>query len=767
MSRGTLGRVSIAKYMSDWAYVLIFATLGNDQAKNLACVVRIPVRHAARGLIGFPSSGKTTLFQLLTSAREAPRTHGKTEANVGVSRVPDERLDRLTAMFKPKKRVPATVEFADMAAGRGDAKSLLDVVGVSQRRRAAPRRARVRRSARAASARQQSIRARDARTIEEELILADLGVVERRLERLEKDLKKTPSADLKQRAGRARAVPRAARRRAARCARSGLSGDDAHRLRGFQFLSAKPLLLVVNVDEARRRRRRSTPRTHADSRTLLASRRRGRGRRVREDRARDRAARRRGCRRRSGRSRPQAIGPRSHHPRGVRACSATSRSSRSARTNAARGRFRVHTPAPLAAGAIHSDIQRGFIRAEVVAVRSAARARLARRLPRSRRAASRGQGISRRGRRRDQLPPRHVIASARSCARFWSAKRRCRSSVAAPKRTCASSSRQLRAAGLRRRARQRSLQVVSEERDSARTPPRGGCSISPRATAGRSISSIGTKFPTYFARHPRKVTWLIHQHRAAYELAGTPYSDFAHAEHDVALRERLDRARHGRCSANRRGCSANSATIAEAPRALQRPRGRAALPSAAPGRGCTARRRGRLRAVGRPSRIGQARRSGDSRDGARCRRRLSLVIAGTGTTARRSKRSSRRSAWRIRVQFLGEVDDDADHRALRRRARRHLSAVRRGLGYVTLEAFSPHKPVITTTDAGGPNEFVRGRRERLRDRPRSRGDRRRRSPRSTPTGAAPHAWATPATIGRAADHLDRRHRDGWSADGLS
>ena len=47
------------------------------------------------GLIGLPSSGKTTLFQLLTSAREAPRTHGRAEANVGVSRVPDERLEEV------------------------------------------------------------------------------------------------------------------------------------------------------------------------------------------------------------------------------------------------------------------------------------------------------------------------------------------------------------------------------------------------------------------------------------------------------------------------------------------------------------------------------------------------------------------------------------------------------------------------------------------------------------------------------------------------
>src|ERR1700733_14889218 len=79
------------------------------------------------GLIGLPSSGKTSLFQLLTSAREAPRTQGRTEANVGVSRVPDRRLDDLTARCQPERRVPATVEFADMAAGRAQASSLVDV----------------------------------------------------------------------------------------------------------------------------------------------------------------------------------------------------------------------------------------------------------------------------------------------------------------------------------------------------------------------------------------------------------------------------------------------------------------------------------------------------------------------------------------------------------------------------------------------------------------------------------------------------------------
>jgi GTP-binding protein YchF len=199
------------------------------------------------GLIGLPGSGKTTLFELLTSVHEAPRTHGKAEANVGVSRVPDDRLDQLTAMFQPKKRVPATVEFADMAAGRGDAKSLVDVVAY----RNADALLHVVRAFRDPAVPHPHTTidpARDARVVEDELILADLGSVERRLDRLEKDLRKSASADLKlefELLTRGRATLEGGR--ALRTL--GLSADDARRLRGFQFLSAKPLLLVVNLDE--------------------------------------------------------------------------------------------------------------------------------------------------------------------------------------------------------------------------------------------------------------------------------------------------------------------------------------------------------------------------------------------------------------------------------------------------------------------------------------------------------------------------------------
>jgi GTP-binding protein YchF len=203
------------------------------------------------GLIGFPSSGKTALFQLLTSAREAPRAAGKSEANVGVSRVPDERLDRLTALFNPRKHVPATVEFADIAGVGGvktGAAALLDVAPF----RNADALLHVVRMFRDPSVPHPAGTidpARDVRAMEDEVILADLGVVERRLERLERDLKKGPSADLrKEQEILLRCRVALEEGRALRAL--DLSADDAKRLRGFQFLSAKPLLIVLNLDEA-------------------------------------------------------------------------------------------------------------------------------------------------------------------------------------------------------------------------------------------------------------------------------------------------------------------------------------------------------------------------------------------------------------------------------------------------------------------------------------------------------------------------------------
>ena len=202
-------------------------------------------------LIGFGSSGKSTLFELMTSVHEAGRVaHGRTEAVVGMSKVPDTRLDRLTAMYNPRKRVPATVEFSDLAAPgqTPGAQALVDVVAYKNadalvhvlRAFANPAVAHPAGSVNPA---------RDAQAMEDELILADLGVAERRLERLEKDLKKMRSADL-EREHEVITVCRAALEEGRPLRALDLKGDDRKRLRGFQFLSAKPLLVVINLDEA-------------------------------------------------------------------------------------------------------------------------------------------------------------------------------------------------------------------------------------------------------------------------------------------------------------------------------------------------------------------------------------------------------------------------------------------------------------------------------------------------------------------------------------
>src|ERR671919_883911 len=198
-------------------------------------------------LVGFPSSGKTTLFQLMTSTKEAPR--GKGDVAIGISKVPDPRLETLTAMYNPRKRVPATVEFTDLIAqARTGAQALVDVAGYKN----ADALVHVIRAFRDAAVPHPSGSvepARDAQAMEDELILADLGVIERRLERIDKDLKKARTADLeKERDLVQRCKTALEEGRPLRALQ--LAGDDLKRLRGFQLLSAKPLLLVINLDEA-------------------------------------------------------------------------------------------------------------------------------------------------------------------------------------------------------------------------------------------------------------------------------------------------------------------------------------------------------------------------------------------------------------------------------------------------------------------------------------------------------------------------------------
>jgi ribosome-binding ATPase len=200
-------------------------------------------------LIGWPTAGKTSLFQLMTSVKESPRGgHAKTEVQIGIARVPDPRLDRLTEMFRPRKRVPATVEFADVAAAGGGVQALVDVAAY----RNADALVHVLRAFKdplVPPPRETVDPPREAQSMEDELILADLGIAERRLDRLARDLKKGHNPELE----REREVLvrcRAALEQGTALRALDLPRDDLKRLRGFQFLSAKPLLLVINVDEA-------------------------------------------------------------------------------------------------------------------------------------------------------------------------------------------------------------------------------------------------------------------------------------------------------------------------------------------------------------------------------------------------------------------------------------------------------------------------------------------------------------------------------------
>ncbi|HXT71494.1 MAG TPA: glycosyltransferase family 4 protein [Vicinamibacterales bacterium] len=216
---------------------------------------------------------------------------------------------------------------------------------------------------------------------------------------------------------------------------------------------------------------------------------------------------------------------------------------------------------------------------------------------------------------------------------------------------------------------------------------------------------IGTKFPTYLARHPRKVTWLVHQHRGAYELVGTPYSNFAHDEHDVALRERLlsiDTTSLGES----RGLYSISATIANR---LQRYNGLTATPLYHPPRLADRFRAGEaghyVLSVGRletVKRVDLAIKAMTHLPAS-----LSLVIAGAGSHREPLEALVASLGLGSRVQFLGEATDDQIVDLYAGALAVIFPPFDEDYGYVTLEAFLSHKPVVTTKDAGGPNEFVR------------------------------------------------------------
>src|SRR6476659_9569138 len=201
------------------------------------------------GIIGLPQVGKTSLFRILTKAHLSGQAFANPrEAHIGVAKVPDERLDRLAALYNPKKLTHASVEYVDVGAIGQEALKESAYVG----------------HLRNVDALAHVVRAfddpsiphvgpvdplRDIKNVEFDMMVSDRGQNEKRLERVEKDLKKMKTAELEKEfelLKRAKAQIESERP----LREMEMTPEDKKRLRGFMFLSEKPILYVLNVSES-------------------------------------------------------------------------------------------------------------------------------------------------------------------------------------------------------------------------------------------------------------------------------------------------------------------------------------------------------------------------------------------------------------------------------------------------------------------------------------------------------------------------------------
>src|SRR5690349_14885584 len=200
------------------------------------------------GIIGLPQVGKTSLFRILTKAVLSEHALANPrEAHLGVAKVPDDRLDRLAAQYNPKKLTHASVEYVDVGAIGQEALKESGYIG----------------HLRNVDALAHVVRAfldpsiphvgdidplRDIKNVEFDLMVSDLGQIEKRLERLEKDLKKMRTPELeKENELLLRAKSHLESERPLR--EMEMTPEDKKRIRGFMFLSEKPMLYVLNISE--------------------------------------------------------------------------------------------------------------------------------------------------------------------------------------------------------------------------------------------------------------------------------------------------------------------------------------------------------------------------------------------------------------------------------------------------------------------------------------------------------------------------------------
>lgn len=200
------------------------------------------------GIVGLAQVGKTTLFRILTRAHGSGLGSGRPETHVGVVQVPDLRLARLAEMYRPKKTVYASVEYIDMPG------SVIELARTGSQMA----------NLREVDALAHVVRAfeddalppasgsidprRDIENVELELILSDLAVVESRLARLEKDIKRQKNV-LLEKEFQALETCKHALEKQAPLREAHLDLEVERAIRGFTLLSMKPMLYVLNLGE--------------------------------------------------------------------------------------------------------------------------------------------------------------------------------------------------------------------------------------------------------------------------------------------------------------------------------------------------------------------------------------------------------------------------------------------------------------------------------------------------------------------------------------
>jgi len=194
------------------------------------------------GLVGFSRAGKTTIFNALTGlSAEVGGFEKKREASIAVVKVPDPRIDALAEIVHPERNKYAEVTFLDFPPPE-ERKTGLETEALVQMRECEALTQVVRGFEDPAVA-TPADPVRDLRNFQSELILADLAVIEKRLERVKKEKGKEREKELLEKCQKALEEEKALRH-------LSFQPEEQGMLSGFAFLSQKPLLVVYNIDEA-------------------------------------------------------------------------------------------------------------------------------------------------------------------------------------------------------------------------------------------------------------------------------------------------------------------------------------------------------------------------------------------------------------------------------------------------------------------------------------------------------------------------------------